>query len=141
MKKIKQLNSHKRIYINKEIIPFMLNEDDILEQFTKKEDIFKIFNLIKNKRIIKTHHFYDRLIFRDLSEELVDKTLPQRDKIKLIDKRKHKKDIGYDFYYKLSGSKTLKLCFIPLNNKTLLINAILRHRKWQGSIRFLNRRS
>lgn len=118
----------------------MLNEDDVLEQFTKKEDILKLFNFIRSKRIIKTPHFYDRLIFRDLDEELVDKTLPQKEKIKLIDKRKHKTDIGYDFYYELSGSRTLKLCFIPLNNKTLLINAILRHRKWQSSIRFLNRR-
>lgn len=118
----------------------MLNEDDILGQFTKKEDILRIFNLIKSKRIIKTSHFYDRLIFRDLSEELVDKTLSQKEKIKLIDKRKHKREIGYDLYYELSNSRTLKLCFIPLDDKSLLINAILRHRKWQGSIRHLNRR-
>jgi len=119
----------------------MLNEDDVLEQFTNKEDILKIFNLINSKKIVKTPHFYDRLFMRDLSEELVDKTLPQKDKIKLIDKRQHKKDIGYDLYYELSGSRTLKLCFIPLNNITLLINAILKYRKWQGSIRHLNRRS
>jgi len=119
----------------------MLNEDDVLEQFTKKEDILKIFNLIKSKRIIKTSHFYDRLVFRDLDEEIVDKILLQKEKIKLIDKRKHRADIGYDFYYELSGNRTLKLCFIPLDNKTLLINAILRHRRWQGSIRFLDKRS
>ncbi|MFH1592378.1 MAG: hypothetical protein ABIB47_03350 [Candidatus Woesearchaeota archaeon] len=77
---------------------------------------------------------------RDLDEDLVDDTMPQKDKIKLIDKRKHKKDIGYDLYYELSNSRTLKLCFIPLDNKTLLINAILRYQKWQGSIRPLNRR-
>ena len=118
----------------------MLNEDDVLEQFTGKEDILKIFHLINSKKIIKTQHFYDRLLMRDLSEELVDETFPQKDKIRLIDKRKHKRDIGYDLYYELSGSRTLKLCFIPLDNKTLLINAILRHRKWQGSIRALNRR-
>lgn len=118
----------------------MLNEDNILEQFTKEEDITRIFNLIKSKKIIKTEHFYRRLILRDLDEELVDKIFPQKDKVKLIDKRKHKKDIGYDLYYELSGNRTLKLCFIPLDNKTLLINAILRHRRWQGSIRFLNRR-
>ncbi len=119
----------------------MLNEDDILEQYTKNEDINKIFDLVTNKKIVKTRHFYNRLIMRDLPEELVDKTLPQKDKIKLIDKRKHKIDVGYDFYYELSNSQTLKLCFIPLNDKTLLVNAILRHRKWQGSIRQLNRRS
>ena len=28
----------------------MLNEDDILEQFTKKEDILKIFNLIADHK-------------------------------------------------------------------------------------------
>ncbi len=44
----------------------MLNEEDILEQFTKKEDILNIFNLINSKKIIRTQHFYDRLIFRDL---------------------------------------------------------------------------
>jgi len=119
----------------------MLDEDDVLEQFTNKENILRIFNLINSKKITKTTHFYDRLLMRDLNEELVDKTLPQKDKIKLIDKRQHKKDIGYDLYYELSGSRTLKLCFIPLNDRTLLINAILRHRKWQGSIRYLNRRS
>lgn len=40
----------------------MLNEDDVLEQFTKKEDILKIFNLINNGKIVKTPHFYDRLL-------------------------------------------------------------------------------
>ena len=118
----------------------MLNEDDILGQYSNKEDIIKIFNLIKNSKIIKTQHFYDRILLRDLPEELVDKTFPQVEKIKLIDKRKHKKDIGYDLYYELSNSRTLKLCFIPLKDKTLLINAILRYRKWQGSIRLLKRR-
>ncbi len=118
----------------------MLNEDDVLEQFTNKEDISKIFNLINSKKIAKTPHFYDRLLMRDLNEELVDKTLPQKDKINLIDKRQHKKDIGYDLYYELSGNRNLKLCFIPLSDRTLLINAILRYRKWQGSIRHLNKR-
>ena len=117
----------------------MLSEDDILEQYTEKKDISRIFDLIKSKKIIKTRHFYERLIFRDLSEELVDKTFSQKDKIKLIDKRKHKKDIGYDLYYELSGSRTLKLCFISLKKVILLVNAILRHRRWQGSIRFLRR--
>ena len=118
----------------------MSEEDEILEQFTKGEDICKIFNLIKSKKIIRTEHFYDRLIFRDLDEELINKTLFQEDKIKLIDKRQHKKDIGYDLYYELSGNKTLKLCFIILKDKVLLVNAILRHRRWQSSLRFLNRR-
>lgn len=117
------------------------NEEDILEQFTKKEDICKIFDLIKSKKIIKTKHFYERIILRDLDEKFIDEIFLKKDKIKIIDKRKHKKDAGYDLYYELSGSKTLKLCFIPLDNKTLFINAILRHRKWQNSIRFLNRRS
>ena len=119
----------------------MLKGDDILEQFIDRKEILNIFDLINSKRIIKTEHFYDRIILRDLSEELVDETFPQKNKIKLVDKRKHKKDIGYDLYYELSGTRTLKLCFIPLNNKVLLVNAILRHRRWQGSIRALNRRS
>jgi len=118
----------------------MLNEDDILEQFTNKEDILRIFDLVNSKQIVKTQHFYNRIIFRDLNEEIVDEIFSQKDKIKLIDKRKHKRDIGYDFYYELSGSRVLKLCFIPLDNKTLLINAILRHRRWQGSIRTLDRK-
>jgi len=119
----------------------MLDGDSILKQYTKKEDIDRIFGLIKNKKIIKTRHFYDRLILRDLSEELIDEIFPQKDRIKLIDKRKHKRDIGYDFYYQLNGNRTLKLCFIPLKNTGLLINAILRCRKWQSSIRFLKRRN
>ena len=119
----------------------MLNQDDILEQFTKKEEILKIFNLINSKRIIKTSHFQNRLIMRDLSEEFIDKTFSQKEKIKLIDKRKHKKDIGYDFYYELSRTKTLKLCFIFFEDKTLLINGILMHRRWQGSIKLLKRRN
>lgn len=127
-------------YITSNFNVNMLNEDDILKQFTRKEDILKIFHLINSKKIVKTPHFYDRLLMRDLSEEIIDETFPQKDKIRLIDKREHKKDIGYDLYYELSGSRTLKLCFIPLDNKTLLINAILRHRKWQGSIRHLDRR-
>jgi len=119
----------------------MIDEDDILMQFVKKEDIIRIFELILSKRIVKTKHFYERLFLRDISEELVDDTFPQKDKLKLVDKRKHKKDVGYDLYYELSSSRTLKLCFIPLETKSLLINAILRDRKWQGSIRTLNRRS
>ena len=118
----------------------MLDEDEILEQFTSEENILNIFNLIKSKPIFKTKHFYERIIIRNLDENLINQTFPQKGKIKLIDKRKHKKDIGYDFYYELSRNQILKLCFIPLDNKTLLVNAILRHRKWQGSLRTLNRR-
>ncbi len=114
-------------------------EDEIVNQFTKKEDILNIFNLIKSRKIIKTKHFYDRLIFRDLEEELVDKTFPKFEKIKLIDKRKHKNDFGYDLHYKLSRSRTLKLCFIPIDDKSLLINVILNHRRWQNSIKTLGR--
>ena len=55
-----------------------MQEEDILEQFTKKEDISGIFDLVKSKKIVKTQHFYDRLIMRDLSEELVDKTLHKK---------------------------------------------------------------
>lgn len=118
----------------------MLKEDDILEQYTEKEQINEIFNLIKKNKIIKTSHFYERIILRDIPEEFIDKTFPLVEKIKLIDKRKHKKDFGYDLYYELSNSKTLKLCFIPLKNITLLINAMLRYRKWQGSLKFLSRK-
>ena len=116
----------------------MLDEDNILKQFTRKEDILKIFNFIKSNRIIKTSHFHDRLLMRDLSEELVNKILPQKDRIKLIDKRKHKKDIGYDLYYELNKTQTLKLCFIHSSNKILLVNAILKHMKWKSLIRHLN---
>ncbi len=114
--------------------------DKILRQYTKKEDIEKIILLVKNKKIIKTSHFFDRILFRDLEEKFVDEIVPLFDKVKLIDKRKHRKDIGYDFYYELSKSRTLKLCFIPLKNKVLLINAILRHRKWQNSIKILKKK-
>lgn len=112
--------------------------DEILEQFIKRGDILKIFSLIKSKKIIKTKHFYDRLLFRDLDERLIDKIFPQKEKIKLVDKRKHRKDVGYDLHYKLSRNRTLKLCFILLDNKTLFVNAILRHRKWQGSVKTLS---
>ena len=116
-------------------------EDKILEQYTEKEDIKRIFKLVIKNKIIKTEHFYRRILERDVSEELVDKTLHKLEIVKLIDKRRHTQDVGYDLYYDLSGNRTLKLCFIPVDNKILLINAILRNRKWQGSIRFLNKRS
>ena len=118
-----------------------MQEDEILEQYTKKEKIKEVVDLITLKQIIKTSHFYKRIIERDIQEELIDKTLLSIEKIKLIDKRKHKKDIGYDLYYELSNSQTLKLCFIPLQDKTLLVNAILRYRKWQSSIRLSSRRN
>ena len=57
----------------------MLDEDEILEQFTNEEDILKIFNLIKSKPIIKTKHFYERLILRDLVENLINQIFPQKD--------------------------------------------------------------
>ena len=115
-------------------------KDKILNQYTKREDIEKIISLIKNKKVIKTPNFFERILFRDLEEEFVNKTLPVFDKVRLVDKRKHKRDIGYDFYYELSKSKTLKLCFIPLKNKAFLVNAILRHRRWQSSIKVLRKR-
>lgn len=58
----------------------MKNQDEILEQFTDKININKIFELIKSKKIIKTPHFYERLIFRDLDEEFVDKTIKELNK-------------------------------------------------------------
>ena len=115
-------------------------EDKILEQYTEKEDIKRIFKLVIKNKIIKTEHFYRRILERDVSEELVDKTLHKLEIVKLIDKRRHTQDVGYDLYYELSSSQTLKLCFIPLFDKTLLVNAILRHRKWQSSLRELRRR-
>lgn len=117
----------------------MFGEDEIIKQFTKKNDILKIFNLINSKKIIKTKHFYDRLIFRDLNEGFVNRIFPQKEKIRLVDERKHKKDTGYDLHYKISRNRTLKLCFIPLDSKTLFVNAILIHRKWQNSIKFLSK--
>ena len=73
----------------------MSYENEILEQSAKKEDIIKIFNLVNSNKIIKTQHFYDRIFLRDVPEELVDQTLPLIDKVRLIDKRQHKRDIGY----------------------------------------------
>ncbi len=118
----------------------MEKEEEIIEQYTAKEDIDKIFALVMKNKLVKTEHFNIRVIERDIQGELIDTNINKSEKIKLIDKRKHKKDMGYDLYYELSNNQTLKLCFIPLKDKTLLINAILRHRKWQSSIRFLNRR-
>ena len=118
----------------------MIQEDEILEQYMEKEEIKNIFELVKNKKIIKTKHFYFKIFERNISEDLINDTFPLVDKIKLIDKRKHKTNFGYDFYYELSNSRTLKLCFVLLNGKVLLVNAILRHRKWQGSIKQLDRK-
>ncbi|MAH07978.1 hypothetical protein CMI38_07055 [Candidatus Pacearchaeota archaeon] len=114
--------------------------DKILNQYSKEEDINLISKKIIESNIIKTTHFHERILIRDIPESLINKTLPKRELIKLIDKRQHKKDIGYDFYYYLSNTKNLKLCFIPSTNKTLLINAILIRRKWQNLIKSIKRR-
>ncbi|MBR9701721.1 hypothetical protein GOV13_02255 [Candidatus Pacearchaeota archaeon] len=111
-------------------------EDEIAKQYTNDEEIKEIVKLIKGKRIIRTEHFFIRIYQRDVEEEFIDEILPQFEKVKLIDKRKHKKgDIGYDLYYELSNSRTLKLCFILKGNKVLLVNAILRLRRWQSHLR------
>jgi hypothetical protein len=115
--------------------------DKILNQYSKEEDINQISKKIIESNIIKTTHFHERIIIRNIPELLVDETLPRIELIKLIDKRQHKKDVGYDFYYYLSNTKNLKLCFIPSTNKTLLINAILIHRKWQSLIKSIKRRN
>ena len=88
-------------------------EDEIVAQFIKDEDIKKIVEIIKSKPIEKTKHFYESAIYgRDVSEKFVDETLPQFNKVKVINKRKHVKgDIGYDLYYKISNSSILLLCF------------------------------
>ena len=78
-----------------------------------------------------------RILQRDIPENIIDENLYRLEKIKLIDKRQHNANIGYDFYYELSNSQTLKLCFIPLKEKVLLVNAFLRNRKWQNSIKFV----
>lgn len=113
----------------------MEKDNEILEQYTNKNKITEIFELINKNKMIKTRYFYDRILFRNIDEELIDQTLPLSEKIKLINKRKHKKDVGYDLHYELESLKTLILSFIPLNDKTLLINAIIRYRRWQSSIR------
>jgi len=118
-----------------------MQEDSIIKQYIKEEEIKEILKIFQNKTIKKSPHFHIRIIQRDISERLINETFPLFKKIKLIDKRKHKKgDLGYDLYYKLSNSKTLKLCFIVKNKKILLVNAMLRHRKWQGSIRLSSNR-
>lgn len=113
----------------------MEKDDELLEQYTDKNKITEIFELINKNRIIKTRYFYDRILFRDIDEELINKIFPLSEKIKLINKRKHKEDIGYDIHYELEPLKTLILGFIPLRDKTLLINAIIRYRRWQSSIK------
>ena len=114
-------------------------KDKLVKQFIDKREILRVFNLINLNRIIKTSHFYDRLLFRNLDEKFVDGILHKKDKIVLVDKKIHiKGDVGYDLYYKLDDFKTLKLCFIINFNKSLLVNAILMHRRWQGSIKLLD---
>ena len=116
-------------------------EDEVINQYVKKEEIKEIINIIKNKRIIKTDHFYFRIHQRNIDEEFVNRIMLKFERVKLIDKRLHKKgDVGYDFYYELDNSRTLKLCFIVEGNKVLLVNAILRLRIWQSNIKILGGR-
>jgi len=110
--------------------------DEIIGSYTKEEDIQKIIDSIKSKPIEKTKHFYNSAIYgRDVDEEFIDETFHKFNLVRLINKRRHEKgDIGYDFYYEISKSRTLIICLIPLKDKILMINAIDRKRKWQDSI-------
>lgn len=117
------------------------SKDKILETYIRDEDIKKIIEIIKSKPIKRTPHFYERLISRDISEDLADKTINQYDKVKVIDKRLHvNEDIGYDLYYTLSNTRTLKLGFIIKKDVILLCNVFLLLQRWQSFIRPLNPR-
>lgn len=107
-------------------------------QFTNKEDIERIVNILKKYKkedFIFTEYYWYRIKLRDINHEFLLKTFFQFDIIKLIEQDVLRRgDIGYDLYYEVEKDKTLIIGVCP-KIKMSFIHGILRYRTWKGQIK------
>lgn len=112
--------------------------EEIIQVYTKKDEINKILELIKkhNKAVRTTHHFEERIFLRGYPRKIFFEIFPQFEKIRIIRKRKLKKDFGYDLIYEIGNNKHLVLT-VCLTDKIEFINGFLRDRRIDRRIRKL----
>jgi hypothetical protein len=101
-------------------------QDEIIEVYDTEEDISEFTKRLVNfsfEKIPKTTHFYYSLEEKATEIAILNENFNKFEKIKLINKRKHKNNnITYDFYYELEDGTYLLYC-IALENAPKLLNA------------------
>jgi len=102
-------------------------QDEVIAVYEKEEEIDKIILSLKQltfKDLIKTPHFEYSAAEKATDLNLLKNTFTQFNRIKLINKRKHKNNkISYDLYYELDN-KSYVLYAIALDEpKPKLLNA------------------
>ena len=102
-------------------------QDEIISIYEKEEEIQKIIQPLTNitlDDLIKTPHFEYSQAEKSTDVNLLKQTFQEFNRIKLINKRKHKNDkTSYDIYYELDD-KTYVLYAIAFNeSKPKLLNA------------------
>jgi|GEM_PF-3066887 len=98
--------------------------EEIVESY-EKEAMNELIDKIKNinfDKLIKTPHFLYSVDEKNTDAEMLRKNFKEIEKIKLIQKRKHKNGkISHDFYYELED-KTYVVYSIAFGGKPVLIN-------------------
>ena len=101
-------------------------QDEIIEVYEKEEDILNFTKELAKfsfENLPKTNHFYYSLDEKATDILILKENFSKFEKIKLINKRKHKNNnITYDFYYELEDGTYLLYC-LALEDKPMLLNA------------------
>lgn len=103
-------------------------QDEIIAIYEKEEDIKKIVEKLKIfafDELIKTSHFEYSILEKGTDINLLKREFTNFDKIKLINKRKHKSSerITYDFYYGLDDGSYILYALYLEEDKPKLLNA------------------
>ena len=103
-------------------------QDEIIAVYEKSEEIEKIVGRLKKfsfTDLQKTRHFEYSLMEKATDLNLLKYKFTEFGRIKLINKRKHKKSnkISYDFYYELEEDSYLLYAIALDESKPKLLNA------------------
>lgn len=101
-------------------------QDEIIEVYDKEEDISRFIKKLESfsfENILKTPHFYYSIEEKATDISILKENFAKFEKIKLINKRKHKNNnITYDFYYELDDGTYILYCIV-LEDIPKLLNA------------------
>jgi hypothetical protein len=105
---------------------YFIMEDEIIEVLESAEDISEFVKKligISFDSMKKTSHFFYSLDEKGTEIEILKENFILHEKIKMINKRKHRNNnITYDFYYELDDGTYLLYC-IALEEIPILLNA------------------
>jgi len=110
-------------------------QDEIIDTYEKESEIKPLIDKLKKfsfKDFIKRQHFYYSALQKDTDIKFIEKNFTEFNKIRLVQKRKHKNGkISYDFYYELED-ETYIIYSIAFEVKPLLINAFHVNRNFKN---------